>query len=751
MEEPGWDGILDLERRLDEAPGDVDLEEGESSEEDEDEAGKESKADKTVGERIKAPKEERTLKKLADPRLPTQKEVEEHNRTHLPYRNWCPHCVRALGHDLDHRKSVEEERGLPEFSFDYCFPGDELGYKLTILVGRERTTGMCMGCTIPGKGSVGKYAADKAMEFFQECGYQSGSIIIKTDQEPAIKLLVKCLVEERGDECTLVEEAPVGSKGSNGIVERAVQTIEGQVRVMKLALEDRLGMSIDAEANVMTFLAEYAGYLVNRLVVGKDGKTSYERAKGKAATVMGLEFGEKVLWKTKDQAKMNKVNARWQYGIFVGARARSGELWIATLQGVFKARSVRRLVPEERWSKHSVEWVRNTPWHRYKGQPDADGDIPEDKAVEPRTMEEPRIAETGPRIEIKVREPPPRAFQIRKEDAERHGYTRGCGGCSSWFRGLSRQPHTPECRRRFADLIGDEARFHNAEKRKQEYEEKMRRKKVKKEEREEDRKRKATDELDESDRMGPEETREGAVVEDGPMEDRRSKRKAEGELDETDRMEHEGARAGAAASSGRTSPQREVGVREQEKRERPPDDDPSWSELVDRVKKAKGDPEGHADEEMGIEEVIWDEVIDPTKEEAMIADIRAEEDLNLQEHMEDFGEWAWDDVKHKQLDLQKVKEARKEEVDYMVKKGIWDVVDWKECRVRTGKEPVSVKWVDTDKGIDGQVKVRSRLVARDFKGKDRADHEELFAATPPLEMLRLLISRTATMTRKGTW
>ena len=106
---------------------------------------------------------------------------------------------------------------------------------------------------------------------------------------------------------------------------------------------------------------------------------------------MGLEFGEKVLWKTKDQAKMNKVNAQWQYGIFVGARARSGELRIATLQGVFNARSVRRLVPEGRWSKHSVEWVRNAPWHRYKGQPDADGDIPEDKAVEPRTMEEPRI------------------------------------------------------------------------------------------------------------------------------------------------------------------------------------------------------------------------------------------------------------------------------------------------------------------------------------------------------------------------
>ncbi len=33
----------------------------------------------------------------------------------------------------------------------------------------------------------------------------------------------------------------------------------------------------------------------------------------------------------------------------------------------------------------------------------------------------------------------PRACYIKKSDAERHGYTRGCGGCSSWFSGLGRQ------------------------------------------------------------------------------------------------------------------------------------------------------------------------------------------------------------------------------------------------------------------------------------------------------------------------
>ena len=42
--------------------------------------------------------------------------------------------------------------------------------------------------------------------------------------------------------------------------------------------------------------------------------------------------------------------------------------------------------------------------------------------------------------------------------------------------------------------------------------------------------------------------------------------------------------------------------------------------------------------------------------------------------------------------------------------------------------------------------VRSRLVARDFKGGDK-DRDDLFAATPPLESKRLLISRAATRSK----
>ncbi len=78
---------------------------------------------------------------------------------------------------MDRRKSIEVERGLAEFSFDYCFPGNELGYKLTILVGRERATGMTLATALPTKRPKGKFAADEVLEYFQECGNRVGGII----------------------------------------------------------------------------------------------------------------------------------------------------------------------------------------------------------------------------------------------------------------------------------------------------------------------------------------------------------------------------------------------------------------------------------------------------------------------------------------------------------------------------------------------------------------------------------------------
>ena len=94
-------------------------------EESEEEGGEGAMKTEGIGERIRAERDEEKVKRMNDPRKPTVQEVDDHNRTHLPYRNWCPHCVQVKGKDLDHRKSVEGERGLAEFSFDYCFPEEK--------------------------------------------------------------------------------------------------------------------------------------------------------------------------------------------------------------------------------------------------------------------------------------------------------------------------------------------------------------------------------------------------------------------------------------------------------------------------------------------------------------------------------------------------------------------------------------------------------------------------------------------------
>ena len=309
--------------------------------------------DGEIGERVCAEEEENVIvKKIGDPRLPSQEEVDRHWISgHLPYRNWCPICIAAKGKDSDHVRDSGKIRNLPEYSFDYCFPGDELGFKWTVLVGKERGTKSYMATTVPMKGGIGKFATDKCLEFIEENGDKVRDIIVKTDQEPSIEYLIKDLVGDRIQGKTLVEEAPKRSNGSNGVVERGVQEVEGQIRTLFLGLQSRLGRKLDARERIVAFIPEYAAYLLNRMLRGNDGKVPYERIKGKKPSVLGIEFGEKVMFKVYLGSKLAKIEARWNYGIFVGIRRKSNEILVATSDGIKEVRSIRKIPVEKRWSE----------------------------------------------------------------------------------------------------------------------------------------------------------------------------------------------------------------------------------------------------------------------------------------------------------------------------------------------------------------------------------------------------------------
>ena len=164
---------------------------------------------------------------------------------------------------------------MPEYSWGDCFPGDELGFKWTVLVGREKGVKSVMATALPEKGGQGNFARDKVLEFIEENGDASGDIIVKNDQEPAIKLLTQDVVGARPEGKTLLEESPVERHQSNGGAERGVQEVEGQIRAIFISLQDRLGRKLDARERIVAFIPEYAAYLENRLSQGSDGKTAY--------------------------------------------------------------------------------------------------------------------------------------------------------------------------------------------------------------------------------------------------------------------------------------------------------------------------------------------------------------------------------------------------------------------------------------------------------------------------------------------
>ena len=63
-----------------------------------------------------------------------------------------------------------------------------------------------------------------------------------------------------------------------------------------------------------------------------------------------------------------------------------------------------------------------------------------------------------------------------------------------------------------------------------------------------------------------------------------------------------------------------------------------------------------------------------------------------------------------------------------------------------GVKPITVRWVDVNKGDDESMKIRSRLVGRELKVKTKEAllAHELFSAMPPWEMIKVLLGLLVT-------
>ena len=144
---------------------------------------------------------------------------------------------------------------------------------------------------------------------------------------------------------------------------------------MKSQLDDRYVVRIAVEHPILTWLCEHTAYLLNRVEVVHDGKTAYERMKGKRATVLGVEFGQTIMWKQKPIGVLRKLETQWKFGIFICIKRSSGEFLIADERGEMKcARTVRRVPLQSRLIVENLEWVKFTPWNLGSSDPLAEGE-----------------------------------------------------------------------------------------------------------------------------------------------------------------------------------------------------------------------------------------------------------------------------------------------------------------------------------------------------------------------------------------
>ena len=114
----------------------------------------------------------------------------------------------------------------------------------------------------------------------------------------------------------------------------------------------------------MPWLVEAAAWTLNRYLVGKDGKTSYERVKGKSFELPVVEFAEKVTYlkQKKKSERRSKLGARTGEGIFLMSNPRSTEYLIGTPTGIKTSRTIWRVPPSERWNIELLDQMRGKPW-----------------------------------------------------------------------------------------------------------------------------------------------------------------------------------------------------------------------------------------------------------------------------------------------------------------------------------------------------------------------------------------------------
>ena len=386
-------------------------------------------------------------------RPPTSEEIQEHLRTHLPYRS--QHRRRDPG---------EYQVDVATVALDYCFlrnmPGEE---SIPVLVMRDRETRMLSAHAVPMKGAVVEWTAQQVVRDLERLGHH-GRLVVRSDQEAALRSLVSEVARLRGDAVTIPEHSAVGDSQGNGFIERAVRTVEEMVRTLKLDLETRISQKMNITHKVIPWLVEHAVDLVNKLQVG------FERLKCKRFNGDLVRFANPVMMRVAGKVQGGVMAERWFEGLYMGMRFHTNEAVVMRLlDGVMvRTRSIQS--QERQVSKDMLDKLVGVPWDPTRVvRARVSGGTDEGEHVIPAR----EVGEDGMPV---TRELIPRSMYITGDMVKQYGPTPGCPKCRAVARAHSSQhsmSHTQTCRVRIEEMVKHDPstrdRLSRAEERKTRY------------------------------------------------------------------------------------------------------------------------------------------------------------------------------------------------------------------------------------------------------------------------------------------
>ena len=117
----------------------------------------------------------------------------------------------------------------------------------------------------------------------------------------------------------MLEKSPVAESQSNGRVENAIDSVEGQVRALKLDLEDKMTVKLENKRPIWPWLIQYAAQTIHMYQINRqDGLTAAQRIRGRTSIPPRANLDEQMLYKPMKTVKFNKFEAKWRYVIWFG-------------------------------------------------------------------------------------------------------------------------------------------------------------------------------------------------------------------------------------------------------------------------------------------------------------------------------------------------------------------------------------------------------------------------------------------------